>query len=181
MPLAATQAIHSVASDPPLPDTIQGLVRYQDKTRLEGFRLPVIYLKHARIFILWLPLNFPLPFTYNLHSILPLPSANMPVTITVLFPNDPDAKYDYDYYINKHLPLVQRLWSKYGVTGFSATKFTTGPDGSEPKYAFGSVVYWTSHDQIKAAFAGPEVGQIFEDNPNFSNKDGVFMFGDASE
>lgn len=105
----------------------------------------------------------------------------MSVTVTVLFPNEPDAKYDYDYYVNKHMPLIQSLWAKYGVTGFSVTKFTAGPDGSEPMYAFASTVYWGSYDQIKTTFAEPEVGEIFEDVHKFSNKHGVFLYGNVSK
>ncbi|KAL1845681.1 hypothetical protein Daus18300_014468 [Diaporthe australafricana] len=105
----------------------------------------------------------------------------MSVTVTVLFPNEPDAKYDYDYYVNKHMPLMQRLWGKYGVKDFSVTKFTAGPDGSEPKYAFGSTTSWDSYNQIKTAFAGPEVGEIFEDVHKFSNKHGVFLYGNVSK
>ncbi|KAM0331390.1 hypothetical protein ACHAQA_003063 [Verticillium albo-atrum] len=103
----------------------------------------------------------------------------MAVTITVLFPNEADAKYDIDYYVNKHMPLIQSLWGPYGVQSWSATKFGNGVDGSAPKYAFGSTVTWENGDQVKAAFAGPEVGRIMGDVANFSNKEAVFLTGEV--
>ncbi|KAM0274923.1 hypothetical protein ACHAQH_007732 [Verticillium albo-atrum] len=84
----------------------------------------------------------------------------MTVTITVLCPNDADAKYDIDYY------------------SWSATKFGNGVDGSAPPYAVGSTATWGNGDQAKAAFAGPEVGQIMGDVANFSNKESVFLTGE---
>ncbi|KAJ4983114.1 hypothetical protein SVAN01_11378 [Stagonosporopsis vannaccii] len=102
----------------------------------------------------------------------------MAVTITVVFPNDSDAEYDIDYYISKHMPLVQAQWSKYGLQSWSATKFLNGIDGSSPLYAFGSVVMWDSEDQLKTAFAGPEVAEIMGDVTNFSNKQPIFLIGD---
>ncbi|RMJ16838.1 hypothetical protein CDV36_003471 [Fusarium kuroshium] len=101
----------------------------------------------------------------------------MTFTITVLFPNEPDAKYDFDYYVSKHLPLIQERWGKYGVKSWSATQFTSGLDGSPSPYAFGSVVEWENADQIKTAFEGPEAAEIMGDVANFSNKQALFLLG----
>jgi len=102
----------------------------------------------------------------------------MTATITVLFPNEPDAKYDIDYYVKHHMPLIQERWAQYGVKGWFATKFSNGIDGTPPLYAFGSTVEWESHEHIKTAFAGPEAKEIMEDIANFSNKQAVFLMGD---
>ncbi|KAF4774338.1 ethyl tert-butyl ether degradation [Colletotrichum scovillei] len=103
----------------------------------------------------------------------------MTVTITVVFPNDPDAEYDINYYTTKHMPLIQEQWRKYGVTSWSVTKFQPGADGIPPLYAFGSTVTWDSLQQIKAAFAGPEAAGIMGDVPNFSNKQPIFLTGEV--
>ncbi|KAH6866239.1 hypothetical protein B0T10DRAFT_468057 [Thelonectria olida] len=103
----------------------------------------------------------------------------MAFTVTVVFPNESDAKYDIDYYVTKHMPLIQERWGKYGVTSWSATKFTDGLDGSPSLYAFGSVVNWDNADQVKTAFAGPEVAEIMGDVPHFSNKQAIFLLGEV--
>ncbi|KAF5535255.1 ethyl tert-butyl ether degradation [Fusarium phyllophilum] len=101
----------------------------------------------------------------------------MTLTVTVLFPNVPDAKYDFNYYVSKHMPLIQERWGKYGVKSWSATQFTNGLDDSPSPYAFGSIVEWEDQNQVKIAFAGPEVVEIMGDVSNFSNKDAVFLLG----
>ncbi|KAM5341985.1 hypothetical protein ACJ41O_015016 [Fusarium nematophilum] len=103
----------------------------------------------------------------------------MAFTVTAVFPNVPDAKYDIDYYLTKHMPLIQERWAKYGVKSWSATKFVDGLDGSPSLYAFGSVVTWDNAEQVKTAFAGPEVGEIMGDVSNFSNKDAIFLIGEV--
>lgn len=110
----------------------------------------------------------------------PLKSVNMAASITVLFPNEADAKYDINYYKTHHMPLIGKLWGHFGITSWSVTTFTPGPDGSAPAFTFGSVVNWVSAEAIKTAFAHESVQQIMQDVPNFSNKQGTFLFGDVS-
>ncbi|KAJ9139154.1 hypothetical protein NKR23_g8126 [Pleurostoma richardsiae] len=103
----------------------------------------------------------------------------MAFTVTVVFPDEPDAKYDIDSYVEHHMPLVQSCWGKYGLQSWSATKFVDGVDGSHPLYAFGSVVVWDTEESIKTAFAGPEVAEIMGDVAAFSNKHAVFLMGEV--
>ncbi|RSL53506.1 hypothetical protein CEP54_010352 [Fusarium duplospermum] len=104
-------------------------------------------------------------------------TTKMTFTITVLFPNETNAKYDFDYYVSNHMPLIQERWGKYGVKSWSATQFTSGLDGSPSPYAFGSVVEWEDADQIKTAFEGPEAAEIMGGVANFSNKQALFLLG----
>lgn len=105
----------------------------------------------------------------------------MSYTITVLFPNEADAKYDIEYYAAHHMPLIERHWKKYGVQTWSVTSFGPGPDGAQPLYTFGSVVVWESRKGVEKAFESPEVAEIMSDVPNFSNKQPVFLFGSHIE
>ena len=52
----------------------------------------------------------------------------MAFTVTVVFPNDADAKYDVDYYTKTHMTLIEKHWSKYGLQGWSVTKYLPGLD-----------------------------------------------------
>jgi uncharacterized protein (TIGR02118 family) len=105
----------------------------------------------------------------------------MTFIITVVFPNDADAKYDIKYYIEKHMPRIMEEWAKYGVTGYNVREFAPGPDGAKPVHAFGSDVFWTSKDRLHEAFAGPEATGIMGDVVNFSNKAPVFLYGDVKK
>lgn len=101
----------------------------------------------------------------------------MACTVTVVFPNDADAKYDIDYYIKNHMTLIAKHWSKFGLKSWSVTKYIPGLEGTPPVYAFGSEVYWESEEGMKKAFGSPEVAEIMADVARFSNKPPTFLIG----
>ncbi|RAH75727.1 uncharacterized protein BO66DRAFT_416913 [Aspergillus aculeatinus CBS 121060] len=101
----------------------------------------------------------------------------MTLTVTVVFPNDTDAKYDIDYYVENHMTLVEKLWSQYGLQGWSVTKYIPGLDGSPPLYAFGSEVFWENEEGMKEAFRSSSVAEIMADVARFSNKSPIFLIG----
>ena len=101
----------------------------------------------------------------------------MDFTVTVVFPNDADAKYDIDYYTKTHMTLIEKHWSKYGLQGWSVTKYRPGLDGAPPLYAFGSEIFWESEEGMKSAFGSSEVAEIMEDVARFSNKHPIFLIG----
>lgn len=104
----------------------------------------------------------------------------MAASVTVLYPNEPDAKYDIEYYKTHHMSLMEKNIGKYGLVSWSVTTFTPGPDGSAPPYVFGSTVIWSSAAAMKAAFADESAQQVMQDVANFSNKHPTFLFGDVS-
>lgn len=110
-------------------------------------------------------------------SPIPLFLQDLVNTITVLFPNEPDAKYDIEYYVSHHMPLIERRWKRYGVQSWSVTTFNPSANGAISLYAFGSVIAWESKEGFQKAFERPEVAEIMSDVPNFSNKRAVFLFG----
>ena len=116
--------------------------------------------------------------SYNLHN--PCKSVNMAASVTILYPNDADAKYDINYYKTHHMPLLEKLWGQFGITSWSVTTFTPGLDGSAPAFAFGSVINWVSAEAIKTAYADESVKQLMQDVPNYSNKQPTLLFGDVS-
>ena len=36
--------------------------------------------------------------------------------LTVVYPDKPDARFDYGYYLRRHTPLVKEIWSPEAVT-----------------------------------------------------------------
>lgn len=105
----------------------------------------------------------------------------MPATVTVLYPNEPDAKYDVDYYINSHMPLVGSTWKPFGMTSWSVIKYGPGPDGAEPKYAFAGILQWDSIENVRKSLAAPEAAKVMQDVPNYSNKQPLFLIGEEAK
>jgi uncharacterized protein (TIGR02118 family) len=97
--------------------------------------------------------------------------------------NDPDAKYDIDYYATKHCPMAERIWAKSGgLKSWSVTKYNNpGPDGqpSASPYAFIATFVWESEQAALKAMADPATAELKADVANFaSNKNpSVFLFG----
>ncbi|TEA15695.1 hypothetical protein C8034_v002303 [Colletotrichum sidae] len=104
----------------------------------------------------------------------------MPVTISVVYPNEPDAKYDVDYYINKHMPLAGSTWKSSGLKSWSVVKYVPGPDGAEPQYAFAGILQWDSLENFQKGLASPDTAKIMADVPNYSNKQPVFLIGEEA-
>lgn len=95
----------------------------------------------------------------------------------VLYPNDDDIHFDRAYYMNTHMPLVEKTWSKCGLVGWHVTEYSKSLDGSKPAYLITARLEWESEEALQNALKDPEAGKIFEDIPNFTNKSPVTMAG----
>ncbi|GKT49814.1 uncharacterized protein ColSpa_09995 [Colletotrichum spaethianum] len=105
----------------------------------------------------------------------------MPFTVTVLYPNEADAKYDFDYYVNRHMPLAAAQWKSSGCTSWTATKYQATPDGKQPQYSFAGILEFESIESIHKALASPETAAVMQDVPNYSNKEPVFLIGEDAK
>jgi len=83
--------------------------------------------------------------------------------VTVLYPED--AKFNMDYYLQSHMPMVEKEWSKFGLTNWSVLKFTTGP------YSVQATLQFKSYEDYENATKAEEVmKRVIGDVENFSDK-----------
>lgn len=54
------------------------------------------------------------------------------IKVTVLYPNEAGKKFDMDYYVNTHTPMVQRLLGPIGLVRVDLEKGVSGADPNEP-------------------------------------------------
>ena len=54
----------------------------------------------------------------------------MAITITVLYPNTQGSRFDMDYYVNTHIPLVEEHWG--GGKGLTSVKLLKGAATADP-------------------------------------------------
>ena len=101
----------------------------------------------------------------------------MATTITVLYENVDDATFDLDYYLTKHMPLVDEKFKPFGIKGWRVLKAVGAPFGGKPAYNVICNLEFDTADQFRAAVAA-ESGPVFGDVPNFSNKDPVVVIAD---
>jgi uncharacterized protein (TIGR02118 family) len=90
------------------------------------------------------------------------------IKVSVFYPKSPDAKFDMNYYLTKHIPMVkQKLGSacknvavEEGIAG--------GAPGAPAIYLAMCHLTFESIDAFQKAF-GPHADAIMGDVPNYTN------------
>ena len=103
----------------------------------------------------------------------------MPFYTAVMYPNEPDIKFDEDYYISTHMPLVDQTWKPHGLTGWKVVKYTQAFDGTPSKYLIAAHLEWESEQSLQNALKDPESSKVFADIPQFTNKQPITVAGHA--
>jgi uncharacterized protein (TIGR02118 family) len=101
----------------------------------------------------------------------------MPATITVMYPNTDEATFDLEYYLAKHMPLVDEKFKPFGLKGWRVVQGTGTPFDGKPLYSIIATLEFDTADQFKAAVAA-EGGPVFGDVPNFANTQPIVVIGD---
>jgi uncharacterized protein (TIGR02118 family) len=83
------------------------------------------------------------------------------IRLSVLYPKAEGATFDYDYYREKHVPLVLETW---GVEG-ARVEIDRGLDG--PYLAAGHI-FFDSLEAMQAALGRPGGADLAADIPNFT-------------
>ncbi len=90
------------------------------------------------------------------------------IKVSVLYPNEPGARFDHDYYRLRHMPLVKDRMGdrcrRYAIDRGLAG----GTPGSTPTYIGAGHLYCDSVEAFQAGF-GPHAKEILEDIPNYTN------------
>jgi len=87
--------------------------------------------------------------------------------LSVMYPWQADARFDFDYYRDKHLAMMSQLYDK-SVGKFQVRKGLRKGDGSSPAFIAVMTVEILSMEGFDAA--GKEhLPKLFADLPNFSN------------
>ena len=90
------------------------------------------------------------------------------IKVSVMYPNQPDARFDHDYYRDKHMPMVK---DKMGAACLYYTVdkgIAGGMPGQPPAYVAMVNIHVVSVEAFQAAF-GPHVKTIMADVPNYTN------------
>ena len=89
--------------------------------------------------------------------------------LTILYPNDEGVRWDADYYREKHMTLIMKLYGTEAIRRFEVRKGLTGMDGTSKPSFIGCVNIYIE-DQAKFDAAGAKHSQTLRDDvPNFSS------------
>jgi len=100
---------------------------------------------------------------------VPVPAADKQgrQCLTVLYPWSADARFDFDYYRNKHLAMMRDLYGA-AVGRMEVRKGLRKGDGSPPAFVASMTVEILSMEGFDAA-GKLHLQKLFADLPNFSN------------
>jgi uncharacterized protein (TIGR02118 family) len=90
------------------------------------------------------------------------------IKVSVFYPNVDGKKFDADYYLNKHLPMVQEKFGNVLKGTAVEVGLAGGDPGSPPPYRTMGHLYFDSVEAFQAAFA-PHMQSIMEDIPKFTD------------
>ncbi|KAF9735940.1 hypothetical protein PMIN06_006835 [Paraphaeosphaeria minitans] len=99
----------------------------------------------------------------------------MPTHVSVLYPRK--TKFNMDYYLATHMPLVTKLWTQHGLTKYTVTQY----DDPESPYSVACVLEFESLEAFKKAGAGSEGKEVFADIDNFASEQPSLMVGEVKE
>ena len=90
------------------------------------------------------------------------------IRVTVLYPQDPSKKFDFDYVQNNHLPMVQRLLGPMGLQSAAMDKgiSTADPNAPAPYVALNHLVFNTV-EEVHQAFI-THGSEIMSDVKNYT-------------
>ena len=90
------------------------------------------------------------------------------VKVSVLYPNGEGKHFDMDYYMNTHIPMVQKLLGG-ALKGATVEKGIGSVEpGSIAPYAGMGNMYFDTAEDFGQSF-GPNADEIMGDLPNFTN------------
>ncbi|WFP50840.1 EthD family reductase [Methylomonas sp. EFPC3] len=100
--------------------------------------------------------------------------------ISILYPNQAGARFDFAYYLDSHMPLsIARLSAHPGYRGVSVERGLSGAvPGSEPAYVAMCNFLFESVDDFLAAFM-PHAAELQGDMPNYTDIEPVIQLNDV--
>ncbi len=85
--------------------------------------------------------------------------------VFVTYPGDAGTRFDRDYYVGTHLPLVLEAWRPYGLETVAAFF----PSGNGVGTICICECVFRDDAALKAALASPQTGTVMADVPNFTD------------
>ena len=102
------------------------------------------------------------------------------INISSIYPKKEGYKFDFDYYLNKHMPMSMELLS--GAKGFNSVSVERGLGIEEPKIESSYVAmchyYFESLNDFMAAF-GPHAETLQGDIKNYTNIDPIIQVNEV--
>ena len=90
------------------------------------------------------------------------------IKFSIFYPNEEGKKFDMDYYVNSHIPMIQEKLGE-AVKGGAVDQGLAGVNpGSPATYIAMGHLLFDSVEELQSAF-GPHMEAIMADIPNYTD------------
>jgi len=100
------------------------------------------------------------------------------IKVSVMYPNTPGARFDHDYYRDKHMPLVKSRMGDYCKYYTIDKGIAGGEPGAPATYVGMCHIFCESVDDFQAGF-GPHAGEILGDIQNYTDLSPVLQISEV--
>ena len=87
--------------------------------------------------------------------------------MTIVYQNGPDVKFNFDYYITTHMPLIMRLYGK-SISRFELRRGLPGADGAPPPF-IATITIWIADGKAFDEAQVKHQAGLRADVPKFTN------------
>jgi len=101
------------------------------------------------------------------------------IIVSVLYPSGVGSKFDMDYYLQRHIPMVQRRLGAPLKRVAVERGLAGGAPGAPPPYLAAAHLYFESVEAFQGAFA-PHAEPILSDVPNYTNTTPLIQISEVS-
>ena len=100
------------------------------------------------------------------------------VKVSVLYPNSDAAKFDMNYYLTSHMPMVKQKLGAACKSMAVEQGIAGGGPGQPATYIAMGHLYFDTVEAFQAAF-GPHAPAIMADIPNYTNTQPTVQISDV--
>ncbi len=100
--------------------------------------------------------------------------------VSVLYKIGTGYKFDHDYYMSKHIPMVRELWGPAGLKSVQVLKATGTPTGGPAEIDVMALLDFESMGAFQSA-AKAHGKEVMGDIPNFTDASAIIQFNEVQE
>jgi uncharacterized protein (TIGR02118 family) len=100
------------------------------------------------------------------------------IAVTVMYPKTEGSTFDFEYYLDKHIPLAKARFGEFGLMDVRLVRGSGLMDGAPPMYTLIGELVFPSLQNVQDAVA-KHGAEIMADIPNFSNVQPVIQISES--
>jgi len=102
------------------------------------------------------------------HTRAPMEDLDL-LVFSVLYPAQPDGRFDWSYYGATHIPMVQDAFARSGLKAVDVQQGLSAGDGGAAPFVAMAHLTFESPEALQASLSGARAAEVFADIAKFTN------------